>query len=99
MDEAEVALVEVGERELVVARAGRQEPAVQLSAPGLPAVAGVGVAAALVLGAAGAEGREVAGRDALPGGVGNLALLDLPGRWGRTDAFGRGRIEIRRGRR
>src|SRR4029079_6412431 len=26
-------------------------------------------------------------------GVGHLELLDIPGRWGRIDAFGRGRIE------
>jgi glycogen debranching enzyme len=29
---------------------------------------------------------------ALPIGIGNVALLDIPGRWGRVDAFGRGRI-------
>jgi glycogen debranching enzyme len=28
---------------------------------------------------------------ALPAGVGLVALLDVPGRWGRTDAFGRQR--------
>jgi glycogen debranching enzyme len=28
---------------------------------------------------------------ALPVGIGNVALLDIPGRWGRVDAFGRGR--------
>jgi glycogen debranching enzyme len=30
---------------------------------------------------------------ALPLEVGRLELLDIPGRWGRVDAFGRGRIE------
>jgi glycogen debranching enzyme len=29
---------------------------------------------------------------ALPVGIGHLELLDIPGRWGRIDAFGRGRI-------
>ena len=33
---------------------------------------------------------------ALPNGIGMLALLDIPGRWGRVDAFGRGRIDIER---
>ena len=75
MDVGEVALVEVGEGELVVLRAGREEAAVELRAPGVPTVARVGMAAALVLGAAGAEGREVAGRDALPGGVGEGLVL------------------------
>jgi hypothetical protein len=60
VDEAEVALVEVGERELVVARPGCQESAVQLRAARLPAVAGIRVATALVLRAARAERREVA---------------------------------------
>jgi glycogen debranching enzyme len=40
---------------------------------------------------------------ALPSMIGRLELLDIPGRWGRVDAFGRGRIEpangLRRGRR
>jgi glycogen debranching enzyme len=30
---------------------------------------------------------------ALPTSIGHLELLDIPGRWGRIDAFGRGRIE------
>jgi glycogen debranching enzyme len=30
---------------------------------------------------------------ALPIGAGRLELLDIPGRWGRVDAFGRGRVE------
>jgi glycogen debranching enzyme len=31
---------------------------------------------------------------ALPQGIGRLELLDIPGRWGRVDAFGRGRIDV-----
>jgi hypothetical protein len=31
---------------------------------------------------------------ALPVGIGHLELLDIPGRWGRIDAFGRDRAEI-----
>src|SRR4051794_23020458 len=31
---------------------------------------------------------------ALPEGIGFLALLDIPGRWKRVDAFGRGRVEL-----
>jgi glycogen debranching enzyme len=35
----------------------------------------------------------------LPSGIGMLALLDIPGRWGRVDAFARGQIDLsRRGR-
>jgi glycogen debranching enzyme len=33
---------------------------------------------------------------ALPVQIGRLELLDIPGRWGRMDAFGRGRVETRR---
>ena len=33
---------------------------------------------------------------ALPVGIGHLELLDIPGRWGRVDAFGRGRVEVRK---
>ncbi|HEX2495771.1 MAG TPA: glycogen debranching N-terminal domain-containing protein [Gaiellaceae bacterium] len=33
---------------------------------------------------------------ALPSSIGVLALLDIPGRWGRIDAFGRGRIGMER---
>ncbi len=32
---------------------------------------------------------------ALPVGIGHLALLDVPGRWGRRDAYGRGRFQVR----
>jgi hypothetical protein len=31
---------------------------------------------------------------ALPVGIGRIELLDIPGRWGRIDAFGRGRVEV-----
>jgi glycogen debranching enzyme len=33
---------------------------------------------------------------ALPTGIGLIALLDIPGRWGRIDAFGRGRVDLPR---
>jgi hypothetical protein len=33
---------------------------------------------------------------ALPSGIGMLALLEIPGRWGRGDAFARGDIGLRR---
>jgi glycogen debranching enzyme len=31
---------------------------------------------------------------ALPRSIGHLELLDIPGRWGRVDAFGRGRVQV-----
>jgi glycogen debranching enzyme len=31
---------------------------------------------------------------ALPTSMGRLELLDIPGRWGRMDAFGRGRVDV-----
>jgi hypothetical protein len=31
---------------------------------------------------------------ALPSTIGHLELLDIPGRWSRIDAFGRGRVEV-----
>ena len=31
---------------------------------------------------------------ALPTGIGRLELLEIPGRWGRIDAFGRGRVRV-----
>jgi hypothetical protein len=34
----------------------------------------------------------------LPSGIGVLALLDIPGRWGRVDAVARGEIEFERRR-
>jgi glycogen debranching enzyme len=36
---------------------------------------------------------------ALPREIGHLELLDIPGRWGRIDAFGRGRVDVGRGAR
>ena len=33
---------------------------------------------------------------ALPSEIGHLELLDIPGRWGRLDAFGRGRVDVER---
>ncbi len=33
---------------------------------------------------------------ALPASIGHLQLLDIPGRWGHIDAFGRGRVETSR---
>ena len=33
----------------------------------------------------------------LPIGIGRVELLDIPGRWGHVDAFGRGRVEVERG--
>ena len=36
---------------------------------------------------------------ALPEGFGRIELLDIPGRWGRADAYGRDRSAARRGRR
>jgi glycogen debranching enzyme len=36
---------------------------------------------------------------ALPQGIGHLELLDIPGRWGRIDAFGRGRVDVAKARR
>jgi hypothetical protein len=29
----------------------------------------------------------------VPDEIGHIELLDIPGRWGRTDAFGRGQIK------
>jgi glycogen debranching enzyme len=36
---------------------------------------------------------------ALPADLGRVELLDIPGRWGRIDAFGRGRVEVGKRRR
>ena len=30
----------------------------------------------------------------LPESIGHVELLDIPGRWGRMDAFGRGRVQV-----
>jgi len=35
---------------------------------------------------------------ALPAGIGHLEVLDIPGCWGRVDAFARGRVDVRSGR-
>ena len=40
------------------------------------------------------QGEHLIVDPALARGIGHLELLDIPGRWGRIDAFGRGRIEI-----
>jgi glycogen debranching enzyme len=31
---------------------------------------------------------------AIPTSISNISLLGIPGRWGRVDAFGRGRLEL-----
>jgi len=41
-------------------------------------------------------GDNLAVDPALPSSVGWLELLDIPGRWGRIDAFGRGRVDTSR---
>jgi hypothetical protein len=33
---------------------------------------------------------------ALPNTIDHLELLDIPGRWGHLDAFGRGRVDVGR---
>jgi glycogen debranching enzyme len=33
---------------------------------------------------------------AVPSSIGRIELLDIPGRWGRIDAFGRGRVDVTR---
>jgi len=45
------------------------------------------------------EGEHLVVDPALPSTIGRIELLDIPGRWGRIDAFGRGRIEVHRHRR
>ena len=40
------------------------------------------------------EGDRLVVDPALPQQIGHLELLDIPGRWGRMDAFGRGRIDV-----
>jgi glycogen debranching enzyme len=42
------------------------------------------------------QGDHLAVDPALPRRLGNLELLDLPGRWKRVDAFGRGRVDTDR---
>jgi hypothetical protein len=40
------------------------------------------------------EGEHLVIDPALPRTIGRLELLDIPGRWGRLDAFGRGRVDV-----
>ncbi|GIH19148.1 hypothetical protein Raf01_73200 [Rugosimonospora africana] len=40
------------------------------------------------------RGEHLKVEPALPNSVGRLQLLDIPGRWGHIDAFGRGRIDL-----
>jgi hypothetical protein len=40
------------------------------------------------------EGENLVIDPALPMHIGQVELLDIPGRWGRIDAFGRGRIDV-----
>ena len=42
------------------------------------------------------HGEHLVVEPALPVSIGHVELLDIPGRWGRIDAFGRGRIELER---
>jgi glycogen debranching enzyme len=44
------------------------------------------------------QGEHLVVDPALPSDIGLLALLDIPGRWGRIDAFARGRVEVGRRR-
>lgn len=41
-------------------------------------------------------GNHLAVNPALPSNIGRLEVLDIPGRWGRLDAFGRGRMPSER---
>jgi glycogen debranching enzyme len=40
------------------------------------------------------QGEHLMVDPALPSAIGHLELLDIPGRWGRIDAFGRGRVDV-----
>jgi glycogen debranching enzyme len=42
------------------------------------------------------QGEHLVVDPALPSAIGHLELLDIPGRWGRIDAFGRGRVDVDR---
>jgi hypothetical protein len=41
------------------------------------------------------QGEHLIVDPALDRRLGHVELLDIPGRWGRIDAFGRGQIDIR----
>jgi glycogen debranching enzyme len=41
------------------------------------------------------NGEDLVVNPQLPAGAGYIALLDIPGRWGRRDAFARGRVPMR----
>ena len=45
------------------------------------------------------QGEHLVVEAALPSAIGHLELLDIPGRWGRIDAFGRGRVDVEAARR
>ncbi len=45
------------------------------------------------------QGEHLIVDPALPQAIGHLELLDIPGRWGRIDAFGRGRVDVGKRRR
>ena len=40
------------------------------------------------------HGEQLVVEPALPVGVGRIELQDIPGRWGRVDAFGRGLVDV-----
>ena len=42
------------------------------------------------------QGEHLMVDPALPSTIGHLELLDIPGRWGRIDAFGRGRVDVKK---
>jgi hypothetical protein len=41
------------------------------------------------------EGEHLIIDAAIPIDLGDVALIGIPGRWGRLDAFGRGRVDVR----
>jgi len=45
------------------------------------------------------QGEHLVVDPALPAGIGRIELLDIPGRWGHIDAFGRGRTDLHKRRR
>ena len=44
----------------------------------------------------GPAGEHLVVNPAVPESIGRIELLDIPGRWGRVDAFGRGRVDTAR---